>query len=108
MAAIWTCSRKRSEIASFALTTTFDRRLARFGSFSTASLQVSGMRVGVIRAGGRPTVGADAGAIAPGLDVTALPDSAAGAFGVMLGRVISSPGVLRPVQCQPVSHEPFA
>lgn len=58
----------------------------------------SAMRVGVIRTGGRLSIRTDAGAIEPRLDVTALPDSRAGSFGLALSAIVSAFRVLRPIQ----------
>jgi hypothetical protein len=66
------------------------------------------MRVGVVRTVGGLSACADAGSIEPRLDVAALPDSAAGVFGVALSAIISAFGVLEPIQRQALAHEPFA
>jgi hypothetical protein len=65
------------------------------------------MRVGVIRTGGWLSIRTDAGAIEPRLDVTALPDSPAGSFGVALGATVSAFRVLRPIQRQALAHKPI-
>ena len=65
------------------------------------------MRIGVIRTGGRLSVRTDAGAIEPRLEVAALPDSPAGAFGVALSAIVSAFGVLRPIQRQALAYKPF-
>lgn len=59
----------------------------------------SRMRIGIIRTGRRPSIRADAGTIAPWLDIAPLPDSTAGTFGITLSSVIPPLGVLRPIEC---------
>jgi hypothetical protein len=51
---------------------------------------------------------ADAGTMAPGLNIASLPNATASTLGIALCPVVSAPGVLRPVQCEPVAHEPFS
>jgi hypothetical protein len=65
------------------------------------------MGVGVVRADGRSAAQPDARPIQPWVDIAALPDSSAQAFGVALGLTILAFGVLRPVQRKAVAHEPF-
>src|SRR6516164_5725509 len=66
------------------------------------------MRVCVVRAAGRTSVGANAGSVEPGFNVAALPDAAANTFGVALGGVVSAFGELRPVERQAAADKPFA
>jgi len=66
------------------------------------------MRVCIIRAVGRLSVRADAGAIEPRLDITALPDSSPLTLGVLLVRAISAFRVLRPIQRKAAPHQPLA
>ena len=46
--------------------------------------------------------------IQPWLDITAFPDSMARALGISLSLAVFAFGVLRPIQCEAVAHEPFA
>src|SRR5882724_4031871 len=80
--------------------------LAAVGSIRRI-IACSGMCVCIVRTGGRLSARADAGAIEPRLDVAALPDSSAGAFGVALSVIISALRVLGPIQCKAVAHKPF-
>ena len=80
--------------------------LAAVGSIRRI-IACSGMCVCIVRTGGRLSARADAGAIEPRLDVAALPDSSAGAFGVALSAIISALRVLGPIQCKAVAHKPF-
>ena len=66
------------------------------------------MGVCVVRTVGGFSACADAGSIEPRLDVAALPDSAAGVFGVALSAIISAFGVLGPIQRQALAYKPFA
>jgi hypothetical protein len=66
------------------------------------------MGICVVRTVGGLSVCAGASAIEPRLDVSALPNSAAGVFGVALSAIISAFGVLGPIQRQAVAHKPFA
>src|SRR5579859_3925724 len=66
------------------------------------------MRVRIVGAARRLPVCANASAIEPWLDIAALPDSIAHAFGVALSRIILAFRVLRPIQCKTITHKPFA
>ena len=62
------------------------------------------MGICVVRTVGGLSACADAGSIEPRLDVAALPDSAAGVFGIALSAIISAFGVLGPIQRQALAH----
>ncbi|MEH2571717.1 hypothetical protein V1272_001052 [Bradyrhizobium sp. AZCC 1708] len=66
------------------------------------------MGICVVRTVGGLSACPDAGSIAPRLDIAALPDSAAGMFGVALSATISAFGVLGPIQRQALAQKPFA
>jgi hypothetical protein len=66
------------------------------------------MGICVVRTVGGLSVCADAGAIEPRLDVSALPNSAAGVSGVALSAIISAFGVSGLSQRQALAHKPFA
>src|SRR6516162_2287470 len=66
------------------------------------------MGIRIIRACGWLSIRTDAGTIEPGFDIATLPDSPAGALGIVLSFAISALRVLRPVQRQASTYEPFA
>src|SRR5579872_1368379 len=66
------------------------------------------MRVCVVRAGGRTSIGAHAGPIKPWLNVAALPDAAAGAFCARLSSFVSSFRKMWPVERKTAVDQPFA
>src|SRR5690348_11230439 len=66
------------------------------------------MRVGVVRTVRWASIGADAGAIEPRVNVAALPDAAARALRVVLSGVISALGEAWPVQRKTTLDQPFA
>ena len=66
------------------------------------------MRVRVVRAVGRISVGANTGSIEPGFNVAAFPDAAAGMLRASLSSIISPLGKLRPVERKAAADKPFA
>ena len=66
------------------------------------------MRIRVIRASRSLAAIADAHSIQPRLDVAAFPDAVAGLLRLPLRSAVLSFGILRPVQRQPLFHQPVS
>src|SRR5258708_16763302 len=79
--------------------------LAAVGSIRRI-IACSGMCVCIVRTGGRLSARADAGAIEPPLDVAALPDSSAGAFGLALSALISALRAFLPIHSNAAAPTP--